>query len=90
MDINAKTIKLRAMSSALKKRSISIHAHRTSIALESAFWDVIDTEVKARGSTFAGFLMQLDDERHETAYAGNLASYLRVWVVVHLQAKQSQ
>ena len=71
------------------KRSLSIHGHRTSLALEAEFWDIIDKAVAESGKSFAGFIRELDDLRIETALNQNLASYLRVWVLKNLQdAKQ--
>ena len=71
------------------KRSLSIHGHRTSLALEEEFWDIIDKAVTESGKSFAGFIRELDDLRIETGLNQNLASYLRVWVLKNLQdAKQ--
>jgi len=71
------------------KRSLSIHGHRTSLALEAEFWDIIDEAVTESGKSFAGFIRELDDLRIETGLNQNLASYLRVWVLKNLQdAKQ--
>ena len=71
------------------KRSLSIHGHRTSLALEAEFWDIIDKAVTESGKSFAGFIRELDDLRIETGLNQNLASYLRVWVLKNLQdAKQ--
>ena len=63
------------------KRSLSIHGHRTSLALEEEFWDIIDKAVTESGKSFAGFIRELDDLRIETGLNQNLASYLRVWVL---------
>jgi len=67
------------------KRSLSIHGHRTSLALEAEFWDVIDEAVKQSGKSFARFIRDLDDIRTEGGTEQNLASYLRVWVLRHIQ-----
>jgi len=72
------------------KRSLSIHGHRTSLALEADFWNVIDEAVKESGKSFAGFIRDLDDIRTENRTEQNLASYLRVWVLnkVQLETKR--
>ena len=71
------------------KRSLSIHGHRTSLALEAEFWAVIDKAVSEGEKSFAQFIRDLDDLRIETGLNQNLASYLRVWVLKNLQdAKQ--
>lgn len=67
------------------KRSISIHGHRTSLALEAEFWAVIDKAVEQSGKSFARFIRDLDDLRTENGTQQNLASYLRVWVLKRVQ-----
>jgi len=67
------------------KRSLSIHGHRTSLALEAEFWDVIDKAVAESEKSFARFIRDLDDVRIESCITQNLASYLRVWVLKKLQ-----
>jgi len=72
---------------ASRKRSISIHAHRTSIALEPEFWAVIDEAVRADGRSLAGFITALDDERTAADSPHGLASYLRLFALGFVQAK---
>ena len=67
------------------KRSLSIHGHRTSLALEAEFWDVIDKAVEQSGKSFARFIRDLDDVRTANGINQNLASYLRVWVLNEVQ-----
>jgi len=67
------------------KRSLSIHGHRTSLALEAEFWDVIDKAVDKSGKSFARFIRDLDDVRTANGINQNLASYLRVWVLNEVQ-----
>jgi len=69
------------------KRSISLYGHRTSLALESEFWAVIDVAVKESGKSFARFIRDLDDIRIADTSDQNLASYLRVWVFNHVQTR---
>ena len=71
------------------KRSLSIHGHRTSLALEAEFWEVIDKAVEQSGKSFARFIRDLDDERTQNGTEQNLASYLRVWVLKRVQTKLS-
>ena len=72
------------------KRSLSIHGHRTSLALEAEFWDVIDAAVEQSGKSFARFIRELDDVRTENGTQQNLASYLRVWVLKRAQAAHQE
>jgi len=64
-----------------KKRSLSLHGHRTSIALETEFWEVIEAEARKRKQSIAGLLSELDDQRVSDGNRSGLASYLRVWAL---------
>ncbi len=64
-----------------KKRSLSLHGHRTSIALETEFWEVIEAEAQKRKQSIAGLLSELDDQRVTDGNRSGLASYLRVWAL---------
>lgn len=66
----------------MEKRSLSIHGHRTSLSLETEFWKVLDSEVTKSGKSFASFISELDDKRSSTEVKQNLASYLRVWLLM--------
>lgn len=63
----------------MKKRSISLYGHQTSVALEPEFWAVIDSAIREADQSFASFIRARDDERVEGGVSQNLASYLRVW-----------
>ena len=73
----------------MKKRSISLYGHQTSVALEAEFWAVIDAAVEASGESFASFIRARDDERMIGGPTRNLASHLRVWCLGHVQASES-
>jgi predicted DNA-binding ribbon-helix-helix protein len=62
----------------LAKRSFSLAGHRTSVALEPAFWAVLDREAAARGSSLAALVAELDAARPPEA---PLASTLRVFAL---------
>ncbi len=68
-----------------QKRSLTLHGHPTSVALEPEFWDVIDCAVTEQGLSFAGFLTRMDDERVFAGHRHSLASYLRVWAIKEVQ-----
>ncbi|GBD57254.1 ribbon-helix-helix domain-containing protein [Gluconobacter wancherniae] len=59
----------------LIKRSISLSGHRTSIALESEFWAVLDAMAQERNLSFAALIGKLDASRPPER---PLASALRV------------
>jgi len=73
----------------VKKRSISLYGHQTSVALEPEFWAVIDSAVAENGQSFASFIRERDDERMEGGPTRNLASHLRVWCLGWVDLKHN-
>lgn len=65
----------------MKKRSITIAGHRTSVALEPEFWTYIQKMAKEQDLSLADFIAQIDQKRDQT----NLASALRLAVLDWLQ-----
>ena len=65
--------------SGLRKRSFSIAGHRTSIALEDAFWDGLEDLARTRGLSLPALVSDIDSAQA----GGNLASALRVAVLSH-------
>lgn len=53
----------------LKKRSVLLSGHATSIALEPEFWAVLDEMAAARGSSLAALIVSLDRARGERPLA---------------------
>lgn len=47
----------------LKKRSFSLSGHRTSIALEPEFWDVLEADAAKDGSSLARLVADIDARR---------------------------
>ena len=47
----------------LKKRSVLLSGHATSIALEPEFWAVLDEMAAARGSSLAALIVSIDRGR---------------------------
>ncbi len=64
----------------LDKRSLSLAGHRTSIALEPAFWTVLTAIADERAVTLTGLIAQIDAIRTPEQ---NLASALRVFALQH-------
>jgi len=64
-----------------EKRSLTLHGHRTSVALETEFWDVIDHLVIDRSQSLAGLITNIDDQRILEKSSLGLAAYLRVWIL---------
>ena len=64
--------------STLVKRSFSLAGHRTSIALEPEFWDVLTALAAAHNESLAALVTRLDAGRDP---ARPLASALRVYAL---------
>jgi predicted DNA-binding ribbon-helix-helix protein len=47
----------------LKKRSVSLSGHATSVALEPEFWAVLDAMAAERGLSHAGLMVWIDETR---------------------------
>jgi len=59
---------------ALKKRSLAIAGHRTSVSLEEAFWDALKSLAARRALSLAALVAEIDAGRGDA----NLSSALRV------------
>jgi predicted DNA-binding ribbon-helix-helix protein len=70
-----------ASPTAIKKHSLTIAGHRTSITLEAAFWDALGEIAQARKSTVAGLIAGIDDARAADPSGPNLSSAIRVFVL---------
>jgi len=68
----------------LLKRSFSLAGHRTSVALEAEFWDVLTAIAAANRQSLASLVAGLDADRHP---ARPLASLLRVHALMHKPAE---
>jgi predicted DNA-binding ribbon-helix-helix protein len=68
--------------SRLRKRSFSLSGHRTSVALESEFWDAL-TEIAAQRSLSVSALVAGVDASRDPSRA--LASALRVLALEHFR-----
>ena len=55
--------------SGLKKRSVLLAGHATSIALEPEFWAVLTAVVEARGSSLASLIVSIDRTRGDRPLA---------------------
>jgi predicted DNA-binding ribbon-helix-helix protein len=66
----------------LRKRSITLRGHRTSIALEEPFWEVLETWAAGDGRPLAALVADIDARR--TAEQ-SLASALRLAALDHVR-----
>lgn len=71
----------------LAKRSFSLAGHRTSVALEPAFWAALEAIAAARGMSLAALVAERDATRAESG--APLASTLRVFALQERQQDAS-
>lgn len=64
----------------LRKRSVAIAGHRTSVSIENAFWTELQRIARQRGVSIGALITRIDRER-----TGNLSGALRVFVLTQLQ-----
>ena len=64
----------------MKKRSLTIHGHRTSISLEEPFWAALNDIAKARQMSVASLVQMIDKER-----SGGLSSAIRIFILAELR-----
>lgn len=70
------------MDTKLRKRSVIIAGHRTSVSLEQAFWDTLHRIAKARGRSVNALIAEVDAQRSTGGAGGaNLSSALRVFIL---------
>ncbi len=68
------------MSGTVKKRSVEIAGHRTSLSLEAAFWRALKRIAAQDGVSINRLIERIDRER-----AGNLSSAVRIYVLERLE-----
>ncbi len=66
------------------KHSLTIRGHRTSVSLETPFWDEFRSIAEAEGKTLNALATEIDAQRGVEA---GLASAIRVHVLEHLKAR---
>lgn len=74
----------------VRKRSIAIGRHRTSVSLEAAFWDELAAIATRRGQSLAALVAEIDRARiadRDLASAPNLSGALRLFVLGDLRAR---
>ncbi len=74
------------MKSAVEKRSIMIAGHRTSVSIESAFWQALKELAEARGLTLSALIAEIDAARSQA----NLSSAIRLYVLAAYRAAASK
>ncbi len=70
------------MSGTVKKHSVEVAGHRTSLSLEEAFWRALKRIAAQDGVSINSLIERIDRER-----AGNLSSAVRSYVLERLEAE---
>jgi len=68
------------MPTTVKKRSVIVAGHRTSVSLEAAFWDALRDIARIEGKTLNQAVSDIDHGRR-----GNLSSAIRVHVLEYVR-----
>lgn len=66
----------------LRKRSLAVAGHRTSVSLEAPFWEALGRLAAARGLSVQALVAEIDRGRG----ASNLSSAIRVFVLREVSA----
>ena len=65
----------------MKKRSITISGHQTSVTLEEEFWAALKSIAAARGQSLNQIVAEIDQARSRDNKGYNLSSAIRVFVL---------
>ena len=64
----------------MRKRSVVIAGHKTSVSIEAPFWDALKDIAEARGVSLNRLITEIDEARE-----ANLSSAIRVYVLMELR-----
>ena len=67
----------------MKKRSVTLQGHATSITLEDEFWDQLVSIAAEKNQSIASLIDQIDEDRLKTT-SGGLSSAIRVYILNQL------
>jgi len=72
----------------MRKRSVTIDGHHTSVSLEDAFWTELSQLAEGRGLSLNALVAEIDRARAEAGPPpGNLSSALRLHVLEALRQR---
>ena len=72
----------------VKRYSVTLHGHRTSVSLEPEFWAVLKQVAEQNGLSLAALIQSIDDERLNAGPPTGLSSALRLYLLKHLQNRK--
>jgi predicted DNA-binding ribbon-helix-helix protein len=70
----------------MKKHSVTLRGHSTSITLEQEFWDVLKKISAKKNQSIALLIDEIDEKRLETT-EGGLSSAIRLYILKDLLEK---
>lgn len=70
------------INSIFQKRSLTLKGHKTSVALEKAFWMVLEEVAQSRNVSLPQLISEIDEHRK-----GNLSSALRLYALEYALGK---
>ena len=62
----------------MRKISISLSGHQTSVSLENEFFDILQQIARERGISVASIINEIDENRNPDS---NLSSETRIWIL---------
>lgn len=73
------------MKSPVEKRSVVVGGHKTSVSLESPFWNAMKEIAAIRDATLSELVGDIDASRSQ----GNLSSAIRLFVLDYFRTRQA-
>ncbi len=67
----------------LRKRSVTIAGHPTSVSLEQPFWDALAEIARGRGMSLNALVAEIDSAEREVG----LSAAIRLYVLAHYRAR---
>ena len=71
----------------MRRYSVTLHGHRTSVSLEPEFWALLKQVAEQDRLSVAAVIQRVDDERLNSLPTNGLSSALRVYLLQHLQSR---
>lgn len=72
----------------MKRYSVTLHGHRTSVSLEPEFWTLLKQVAEQSGLSVAALIQRIDDRRLNSSLPSGLSSALRVYLLQYTQKQQ--
>ena len=73
------------MTDSVRKRSVTLDGHRTSLSIEQPFWDALKDLAAEQDTSLSALIQAIDHDRDDPNV--NLSGALRVYVLRALQAR---